>query len=131
MEHTNILDSELKENISSCGNRALWCLGGSLFCLWLTSLSLDYIEEQTLSTTLEGILIGTPLGMMGILNWIGCYWGIKGVRLKESQQWKSVLGGLMNLLLTLFIVLGVLLAMGHSQDIEPEELNVVESVEME
>lgn len=110
---------------------SIMVFGGSLFCLWLTSLSLDYIEEQTLSTTLEGILIGTPLGMMGILNWTGCYWGIKGVRLKESQQWKSVLGGLMNLLLTLFIVLGVLLAMGHSQDIEPEELNVVESVEME
>ncbi|MBL4650477.1 MAG: hypothetical protein JKY03_12165 [Aureispira sp.] len=125
MEHANILDSEEQGHSFLYGNRSLYCLGASLFFLWITALALDYIEENNFSRTLGGILIMSPFGVSLIIALGGCYWGIKGIRFKENKRWRTSVGFLGNLLCVLLIGLTLMIAFMPAQ-IAPEMIPIPE-----
>lgn len=128
MESTNVLDATEKERSFLYGNRSLYCFALSLFCLWITSLALDYIEENSFSRNVELVLVLLPLGLMSVLSFVGCYFGIQGIRYKEVQRWRTILGLFANLLLFLVILIGVFLA--HvPQRIEPSNPVPLEAIE--
>lgn len=129
MKSNNILDSEEKEYHFLYGNRALYCLTLSLLCLLAVSIMLSYIEGKSFSRELEALLILTPLGGMGIVTLVGCYFGIQGIRYKEPKQLRSILGLLGNFLLLLTILLGVLLAHAPQQTEPFNPTDVIEVAE--
>ncbi|MFT5646152.1 MAG: hypothetical protein ACI976_000830 [Aureispira sp.] len=118
MEHANILDSEEQGRSFWYGNRSLYCLGTSLFFLWITALTLDYTEENDFSRILGGILIMVPFGVSGILSLVGGYLGLQGIRFKETKGWRAVVGFWGNILCVLLIGLTLMIAF-MPQEVEP------------
>jgi hypothetical protein len=101
--------------------------------LGISTLVLDYVEGNSLSRNLEFILIVVPLIIIGGFSFLGCYFGIQGLRFKEDKRLRSVLSLVGNFLFALMICFVLILALLPKQDelVESPELPIPEEVIVE